>query len=281
MYFMDFVNSTTINPSCRYFLSGDNDYLKNYIVDRLAGETGRKITRISSVSEIAPKGLFGAEKLYVLGPKSNPKNFQDFTVKISKSKMGKTYKDAGFTEVSCSNLFPNQVGQFASYLLKERGMAPGPARSIAKLAKYDPFTVYNAVQSLSYLDKKLTNEELIDYCRNLTTPDTYKIVEYFLEGDHVEFINEVRESRTNIHEILWSLYGALTKLQKSYIDAAFAKTWYQKKLLSQAERIAPCGFENVTLYVNSLCTSYGESREILIMKLQRLVLYVRGLASQL
>ena len=280
MYFMDFVNGSTVAPSCRYFLGGDNDYLKSYVIDRLAAATGRQIARISSVSEMVPVGLFGREKIYVLSSKSNPKTFQDYTVKLSKSKMGKTYRDAGFTEVSCSTLFPNQVGQFASALMKERGLAPGPARSIAKLAKYDPFTVFNAVQAISYLDKKLTNEELIDYCRNLTTPDTYKIVEYFLEGDYIEFFSHA-QSQTNIHEILWSLYGALTKLHKAWVDAAFANTWYQKKLVSQAQRIAPYGFERVIIYVNGLCTAYGESREILLLKLQKLAFFLRGLTTQL
>lgn len=281
MYFMDFVNSAELAPQCRYFLAGDNDYLKSYVIERLAKKTGREVAHVSSVKEMVPTGLFGRDKLYVLGSKSNPKTFQDFMIKTSKSKMGKTYKEAGFLEVSCSSLFPNQVGQFASALMKERGMAPGPARTIAKLARYDPFTVFNTVQALSFLDKKLTNEELIDYCENLTTPDTYKIIDYFVEGDFITFLDYVRRSHINIHEILWSLLGAVTRLHKAHLEAAFAKTWYQNKMVNAASRIAPYGFERMIIYVNSLCAAYGESREVLIMKLQKLVFYLRGLTTQL
>lgn len=281
MYFMDFASSNLIAPSCRYFLSGDNQFLKNFAIDKMSKATGRPISRVASVSEMAPKGLFGVDRLYVLGSKSNPKTFHDFMIKLSSAKMGKTYKDAGFIEVVCSSLFPNQVEQFASMLMKEQGIAPGQARTIAKIAKYDPFTVYNAIHALSYVEKKLTNEELINYCKNLTTPDTFKIIDYFIEGAYTDFIDFIRESRTNIHEILWSLLGAISRLHKAHKEAALANSWYLRRMTDAASKIAPYGFEKIIVYVNDMCTAYGESREVLLLKLQKLLFYLRGFINQL
>lgn len=273
---MDFVSSGLINPSYRYFLAGENDYLKSFVIDRLSKNSGRRAVRVSTVKEMQPEGLFGSPSLWVLGSKSNPKVFQDFTVKVSKSKMGKTYKEAGFIEVTCSHLFPNQVAQFAGVLLAEKGMPKTYAKTIARLNKNDPYSIYNTIEALSYLDHKLTNEELIHYCGNLTTPDVFKMIDNFTEGNYNEFLNNVRESSINIHEILWALQGTLMRLQQTLFDSAFMVSWYQKKMLEAATKLAPYGFSKIIPYVNSMCLSYGQSREVLLLRLQRLIFHLSG-----
>jgi len=283
MYFMDFAKTESIDPRCRYFLSGDNEFLKNYAIDKIAKLTGRTIDRIESIKDMSPLGLFkGGVPICVLGSKSNPKNFRDFIIKLSKSKMGKTYKDNGFIEVTCSNLFDNQVNQFASLLLKAKKLPASYAKPIAELSKYDPYSVYNVINALSMLNKEdLNSLELIDYCRNLTTPDIYKIIDYFIEANYKEFLTQVSETRINIHEILWSLLGAIVRLQQSHINAANAVTWYQKKMAEASYKLAPFRFEKIISYVNDTCVSYGENRELLFLKIQRLIFYLRGLTPSL
>lgn len=275
MYFMDFLGGP-VAPQCRYFLSGDNSYLKNFVIDRLSTSTGRKIARVSSVKEMVPEGLFREPTLYVLGSKSNPKTFQDFMVKLSSSKMGKTYSNAGFTEVTCSSLFPSQAGQFASFLLGEYGLKKGPARTIAKICNYDPATISNTVLAISYGGKDFTEPELVELSRGLYIPDTYKIIDYFIEGEYVSFINHTRASRVNIHEILWSLAGALLKLQSVKIDYMSAKTWYQKKMANAHSRLSPYRFEVIIPYVSDLCNSYGLSKDVILLRIQKLIFYLEG-----
>jgi hypothetical protein len=132
------------------------------------------------------------------------------------------------------------------------------------------------------LEKKdITAESLPDYCKNLTAPDIYKIIDYFIEGNYEEFLAILSETKINIHEILWSLMGALARLQQAYFDSANAVTWYQKKMTEASYKIAPFGFERILSYVNDTCVSYGDSKEILFMKVQRLVFYLRGLLKRL
>jgi DNA polymerase III delta subunit len=283
MYFMDFAKSVTVEGSCRYFLAGENEFLKNYAIDKISTLTGRQVERVSSVSEIQPLGLFrGGVPICVLGGKSNPKNFRDFMIKVSKSKMGKTYKDNGFVEVTCSNLFPSQVNQFASMLLKARGMPVSFAKTIAELSKYDPYSVYNAIHALSVLDKKeITQTDLYKFCKNLTAPDLYKVIDYFIEAKYEEFLIALSETRIDIHGVLWGLLGALSSLQRAYFDAPNAVSWYQKKMAEASYKIAPFGFEKILSYVNDTCVAYGENREVLLLKIQRLIFYLRGLSNRL
>lgn len=277
MYFMDFLKDPNINPSCRYFLSGDNDFLKTLSIDKLSTQTGRSIIRVESVKDInIDAGLFDKPKLYVLGTKSNPKKFRDFTVKLSKSKMGKTYKQAGFTEVVCSNLFPNQAKQLGAEFASRYGLSASAGRSLAEMLKYDPYSIYNASKVLGWVAEDIDLADFPNYIEYLGLPDTYKIVDYFIEGDYLEFINHVKKSHTNIHEILWSLLGAVTRLQGFLLNAHKSSSWYQKKMVSAASKLAPAGIDGLIVEISRLAASYGESREVLLLKLQRLIFHIKN-----
>lgn len=275
---MDFIKTELISPPYRYFLSGENDFLKNYVIDIISSKTGRIITRVESVKEIAANGsLFDLKKLYVLSGKSNPKSFSDYTVKLSRNKMGKTFTDAGFQEIQCSNLFPSQVDKLTTLWLKKKGLPAYPAKDIARQNKFDPYSIHNSIEILSFVDKDITQTELVAFCANLSSIDMFKTIDYFIEGNYAEFINQIQETRFNIHEILWSLLGAVTKLQQAYASAGTATTWYQKKMVSAAGVLAPYGFERIIPYINDMCIAYGENKDILVMRLFKLIFYLQGI----
>jgi hypothetical protein len=277
MYFMDFVKTELISPPYRYFLSGENDFLKNYIIDIVARKTGRHITRVESAKEIVPnESLFDLKKLYILSGKSNPKSFYDYTMKLSKSKMGKTFSEAGFQEILCSNLFPNQIDKLTSIWLKKKGLPIYLAKDIARQNKFDPYSIHNTIEVLSFLDSDITIKELNAFCANISSVDMFKTIDYFIGGNYTEFMESVESSQFNIHEVLWALLRAIAKLQQAYASASGAVTWYQKKMVSAAGVLAPYGFERIIPYLNSLCISYGENREILVMRLLKLIFYLRG-----
>ena len=281
MFFMDFINNPIITAECRYFLSGDNGFLKEYVIEKVARAAERRITRLSSVKEMLPEaGLFDEHPLYILGSKSNPKHFQDFTIKLSSSHMGKTFEAAGFIEISCGNLFPNQVKQFAVLVAAEYGLKREWGSALASSMHGDPYSIVNSIRIVSYVKDDLRQSKhlpfTVDYLTNyLGAPETYQIVDMFIAGDYSNFLREVESLKlANLREVLWSLLGALLRLQKAHL--APAMTWYQKKLAAGADKIAPYGFASIISYVNTLCNSYDDSPSILFLQIQRLIFYLRG-----
>lgn len=282
MYFVDFVSKHRVSSNYRYFLSGDSNYLKNFVIEKLAAQSGRKPVRVSTAKELQlGRGLFDVPVLWVSDLKGDFKLLQDFTVKLSKNKMPKSYLNNGFIEVICSQMFPNQVSKFTVALLESYHMPRSYAEAITILNKYDPYSIYNTVRALSYLDTQLTHDELIDYCGKLTTPDVFNIVDFFIEGDYLEFLGSIRETGVNMSEVLWALLGTLMKLHQVYLGPRGYVSWYHTKMLNAATRLAPAGLHTIISYVKALSDSYYQSKASVVTGLLKLVYYLKGFQTDL
>lgn len=282
MYFDKFVADPNIDKSCRYVLSGDDEFLKDFAIKQISQQAGKPTQLVTETSfKPAPKGLFDTNRIYILSSSTKCSSFCDGMIKLSNNRITKTYTNAGFIEVYCG-LFPNQIPAYIGSLLKKYKLPNSYKVEIHKFCGNDTYSIYNTIQGLSFLDKdQLSSITLEHYCNNLTILDGYKVLDYFAQGNYKEFLVSLSKGRIDFIEIINLLLNLILSAQKFYINGSQAFSLYDKKLKSVAERLAPYGLEKIIHYLGNLYGSYGDSRPVMYMKIQRLIYYLSGIIRKL
>jgi hypothetical protein len=258
------------NIPTRLFLSGSNEFMKEFIVEKLAHLWGRVPERVLETKVLmAGESLFDTmPKFYVLAPKCEPKRLEDFMVKLATSRMNAKYKKTNFLEIICNDLFPNQVEQFCSRLFVNFPIAT--IRKICYYNNYDIYSIYNTHKIYSYYPDGLQS-----YCGNLSSAELLKVADHFIDGNYPEFLRGVYDGEFKPGDLLWTLSGLVTKVWLSYSKGK-NKTWYEKKLYRAGARLDPAGFNIIISFLSGLASSYKYSRDQIVLNMCNLVSYLNG-----
>jgi hypothetical protein len=210
--------------------------------------------------------------------------FSDYTIKISKNKMTKKYKDAGFEEIICGDLFPGQVEQLTEGFIDSRLHVKPPmdlVKFICHCNNYDVASIVNTIELLSYSGRSIIDiplGELVLFCGDITNIEANDATNLFIDGKYTEFIQTLNQSRKTARDMLWALLAIVMKAQTS---SSSAKTWYEKRMVAFKKRMESGGLSKIADYLNELAKSHSLKTDQIFNRLCRLSLYLNGSIDRL
>jgi hypothetical protein len=278
MYFSDFITKPRICKS--YYLSGSNDFLKEYLVEVISRLHNIGTSRVNSTAEykrINGSMIFGNVPIFIIGKKLDVVP-SSRAIKIGGDKITEKYKKAGYVEISCKSLFDNQV----ETLVKHFGTTLGVFNSstslsyvkyICHLNEYDVASCYNLVK-LMYWYGPIPFEELPFIGGNLSDVEVTKSIDNFIEGKYNFVMSSIINAKVDLTQFCWALLNTITK---SLSTLQLRKpTWYQKKLQTLAHSLAPLNISLILAYLFKLCNNYSLPKPKKFMQLGYLIMYLQG-----
>ena len=287
MYFMDFIKAKERPSKRRYVLSGTNEFLMDIaiVILSVAWECPviKRIKTKADLKFIKNALIFPSKTTYVVY-ESSIDILSDYTIKITKNKMTKKYKDAGFEEVVCGDLFPNQVEELTHIFVKGKlneDVHMDLIRFICHCNNYDVASIVNTIELLSYSGRRVTEislGELVLFCGDITNIESNDATNLFIEGKYVEFIQVLNQSRKIAKDILWALLAIVMKAQTASMTG---KTWYEKRMAAFAGRMYHSGMHVIADYLNDLAKTHMLKTDQVFNRLCRLSLYLNGSIDKL
>jgi hypothetical protein len=282
MYFSDFIKAKTPPTGKRYFLSGTNTFAMEIVTGALSSYWNRKVKWISSKADVSFMRnalIFPQEQVYVIGSNLDIDVFSDYTIKRSKNKITKKYKDSGFQEIVCGDLFPGQVEELTKAQLEtflHQKVSPNLVKFICYCNNYNLVSIWNCVSLIEASGRDINSiplGELVLYGGDITATEGYSVVNHFVEGNYTAFIQDLYKERKLSKEILWSLLATILKSQSV---PAGAKTWYERRMLDFRKRMDGAGACQIVGYLNDLAKAHALKTEQIFNQLCRFVLYLNG-----
>ena len=285
MYASDFLQKGI--SSHRMYLSGDNSFVKELTIKKILKDwNSPQIVQASKNSDIKIYGnmsVFGRISVaYILSGKAEFKQGLGLVIKTASAKMPKKYKDLGFQEVACNDLFPNQIEAFCQKFLVELGVNLPPIYSkfICVSCNYDLVAITNVAKILSYLEPSyvtsLSYQDFAMVCGNLCVADESEIVSQFIDGNYSNFLNKLVENPRMASSVLWGLVYALMRVKETKVALGKTPTWYQKKLLACAQRMEHFGLDRVIMFTHNLAENFTLKFPQIMLELTRLIKMIKG-----
>jgi hypothetical protein len=284
MYASDFLQKSWPNLS-KVFLSGENGFIRGMVIDKLKKDWGVRetiwATKTSDLKVYGNLTVFGPARVaYILNGKVEPKEGLQYVVKVSSKKITKKYKDLGFHEIICSDLFPNQIETFCKQYLLEAGVSLPVTYSkfICVSCGYDMVAITNTIKILSFLDpsyvQSLSYQDFALVCGSLAVTDESTIINHFVEGEYAEFLNKLYENPRLISAVLWGMVYALIRVR----DTIGTKnpSWYQKKLVACGKRMEHFGIDRVIVFTHDLAEAFLLKFPQIMLELNRLIKILKG-----
>jgi len=286
MYFMDIFDSLAPPTKPRIYLSGNNGFLKEFTIGIFYNIWNKRIVRVNKEIDFSTEStasLFpmSKEPMYILSNSIEPKHFKDYMIKLSDKKMPTKYKKAGFTEIICGDLFPNQVEKLC-YLWLNKRISMENVRFICYTNQYDIYSCWNTTTILSdLLDSgiSLSHDGINAICHNLSGNPVYKTLDYFIDGKYNLFMTNINNDTYKPLEMASGLLHTIQKINQNSLLPP--KTWYQNKLYSSYLRLQPYNINLIVKYCNELVEGFNISKNIFTLKISKLVSYLTGLSPTL
>ena len=285
MYASDFLQKGL--SSQRMYLSGENSFVKGLVIDKILKDwNSPQVIKASKNSDIKVYGnlsVFGKISVaYILSGQADYKEGLALVIKISSTKMPKKYKDLGFIEIVCGDLFPNQVESFCQNYLHSVGVNLPQIYSkfICVSCNYDLVAITNVAKILSFLDQNyvasLAYQDFAVVCGNLCVAEESAIVASFIDGNYTNFLDRLSQNPRMSSSILWGLVHALMRVKGTKAAASRNPTWYQRKLLSCAERMEHFGLDRVIMFTHNLAENSTLKFPQIMLEITRLIKMIKG-----
>ena len=270
----------------KVYLSGNNDFVKGLVIDKVTKDWGAtNVVRANKNSDIKVYGnltVFGKVPIaYILTGKAEHKEGLDLVIKLATSKMPKKYKDAGYTEITCSDFFPNQTEDFTKNFLLGLGvnLSDFYAKFVCVSCNYDLVAITNVAKILATLDpvylQSLSYQDFALVCGNLCVAEESAIITDFIDGDYSNFLNKLYENPRLVSSVIWGLLFALMKVREASRSGR-NPTWYQKKLLACAQRVEHFGLDRVIMFTYNLAESFNLKFPQIMLELTRFIKILKG-----
>lgn len=284
MYATEFLQKSWPNLF-KVFLSGDNEFVRGLVIDKLRKDWGVKetvwATKPSDIKVYGNYTVFGpASVVYILSGKAEPKGGLRYVIKLSSTKITKKYKDMGFHEIVCNDFFPNQVESFCQSRLSEVGVSLSTMYSkfICVSCGYDLVSIANTIRILSFFDhnyiQSLSYQDFALVCGGFAETDESAIIAHFIEGEYSEFLGKLNENPRLLSGVLHGLVYALIKI-RDVVDTK-NPTWYQRKQIACRKRMEHFGIDRVIMTTHGLAESFLLKFPQIMLGLNRLVKNLKG-----
>jgi hypothetical protein len=284
MYLNEFIRDLPRSETCRYYLSGNNIFFKNWLIQYIAKREKKSLKYVKDKKEykaINTNSLFGGQPIIVLGPKVDKDKAQNFRIKIGGGKeMPKKYKKMGYFDITCNNMFPNHVEEFAGFCCSEAGLfvSKQTLKFLCYVTENDPYSIDNAIKLLAIVQDytPLTDEQIQDYCKVLSSQEFYEVMDSFCEERFEEFLSRVESSQIKMNEFMLSMTFFLFRLEMLYAFPVAVTTWGEKKMQKASKRLAKYNYKTQLLpFLRNVLRS-GGSANILLLQLKLMVAYMKG-----
>jgi len=259
----EFLTQAPRHLPCRYILSGDNAFLKDYILRCISKSEKRKLKYMTAYTPDI--SLFGSEYISVIKPPKGTKkplidsNYVVYLKNNAPAKCG----NLKYEVVECGALFPSGTVTVTKHMLSTYKLSLDYANELALRHQYDLAAVYNSVQLLRYS----TNLEVIEDDQH----DMSKIVNYFVDGDLPRFFSGALNTEVNISEFIYYFLGTLTSAMKLRYTKHYSP-WYQNRMNKMDSCLRKPNLEQIIIYLTSVCSQYVNNPSTLRLHLCKAVL---------
>jgi hypothetical protein len=273
MYFMDFYRAKT--QSDKYFLTGTDEFLKILAQDKISSDLEFPIQRIRDKEELKQivRPLFGGARILLVPSNINVKVWPVYTIKLSDKRMPAALKKAGFEEVLCNGLFPNQVRSLTQIFLDKQRIQHDKQLilDLCNLNRYDVYSIYNTIQLYSF-----TPEQSLDQVGPaLISVDLYKTMDMFMDGNLTDFMVSAEASKVKIRDLVLSMITVINKMVAA-LALKGELTWYQNKLQSAAQLYGIHRLTPLLNMLNKIYIDHETSSDIHWLKLKRSLIDIGG-----
>lgn len=283
MHFLDLPDNSTPkgNPPKRYYLYGNSSFLIDIATKTIATWWGRDLIYADKANDLTIEDtlpLFGKPKAHVISTPLNPKTLTDYMIKHSKNKMGAKYKKEGFIEICCNELTPKQSEKFLSMLLEVK-LSKDIIKYVCNINNYDAYLLWNMSSLLNIvLERKpdITHEELIFYCGNLSNVESFQAVNAFIKGDFNKFMTYINTTTLIPRQLIWAMSTMISK----GVLSAHTNNWYYKNMFLDLNKLTN-NPSKVSTYLYNIAVDFNASQEMIKLKLQRLIFYLKGFENNL
>lgn len=285
MYFIDFLRKPTdeITAYKKVYIYGNNTFLIDSATSRMAKAWGRDLVYANKASDLESNDmlLFGKPKAYVLSSSLNPKTIKDYMIKHSKNKIATKYKKEGFVEICCNNLTIKQAEAFLGQISK-LNLPKDTIKQLCFASNYDAYSIWNSSLLLNIAYKNNPNlnfEELIFYCGNLTNIETIQAINYFVKGEFDKFMTYLNTSPIAPRNLMWAMSTIMNKGTFA-IDGMYTNAFYYKNIANDLRKFS-MDMKEVAIYIYNIAIDFNLSSAAIVLKLQRLIFYLKGLSPSL
>jgi len=285
MYFIDFLQKD-FNEIAEYkkvYIYGNNAFTIDFATTRMAKAWGRDLIYANKADELEVHNttLFGNPKAYVLSSSLNPKTIKDYMIKHSKNKIAAKYKKEGFVEICCNNLTVKQAEAFLGHI-SNIGLPKELIKQLCFVSNYDAYSIWNAslLLDIAYKNNQSLNfEELIFYSGNLSNIETIQAVNYFVKGEFDKFMTYLNTSPSNPRELMWIMSTILNKGTFA-LNGMYTNAFYYKNIANDLRKFS-IDMKKVAIYIYNIAIDFNLSSVAIILKLQHLIFYLKGLSPNL
>jgi len=228
MYFLEGISYIEKTKEPRLYLSGDNDYLKNFIINYVKDKTGKIPCNYKEIKT----NLFYTNKFFPITTDKvlNPKGI---LIKVSNKKANKKeLKENKLEEISCSNLFPSQVKTFIKICSDKYDLVlPDDIADILYTYFKDDLEKIEDYIKIIYYSQLFDNYYIIEDI-NIST---FRLVECVIKGD----INSVLRGLYNFKDyfgIIWLLILKYKEVGQFLDDPSKYKTSFMSKYYADLSR---------------------------------------------
>jgi len=274
MYFSDFISNPTRAKS--YFLSGKDDFLKEYLVGYISKMHNKSVIRLDKKQPPKYMGssfLFREEPLWVVDPATTfiP---EGLAIKLG-NKITKPYTSAGYVEIVCSLTFDNQIEDFVKQLALVAGLNTSSEfiKYICYLNQYDPCSCCNTVNLIS-LHKNISFEEIPLISGSIVNPDITTTVNHFVDGKYSYVLTDIIQAKVDSRLLCFILADTIARAMDTV--GVVKPTWMQRRLLQLWSKLEPLNVGIILSTLNSIHRDILSPTAVIRSRLVYLVAYIGG-----